>query len=544
MTTRTLPPHSAVIPSRRRRSAAAAWTLLLGIFAAAASPAAGQVAGLKSTAPILTPGAQISRADLQTPITLERLPRLVVTLRGRILLDETGNYPVDGGGGDLRGPGCPPVTSTHTDASFGGGSYVVQAGFAQSEIAAASYSIPAISFPAKFEMAEAIFATSGATQQTTTQWSIIVYDGNPSTGPIVYEESSLEGILPPIILGPGTNGVNVQVVVDPGDPEQVFFTNPQGTNVVSVGFRVDMHHAQGGNPCISGPPTCCNAFPVTDTSGLSQASRNWLRGVNCGTFGCPPNGGWTTFQSLATLCRPTGDWVMRMTWSPVNCAPASGACCLPNGTCDIRSEAQCAQAGGTYRGNGTDCATANCPPPLGACCFGTSCLNLSEADCANAAGTWLGAGVACSQGNTCPTGACCLPDGSCEIRSEASCVASGGIFRGVGAVCGTANCPQPSGACCLANGSCLLLTAADCAIIPGSAWAGGGTTCATGCTCPADWNEDTLVNSGDISAFLTSWLASVQVPDLVADFNGDGVTNSGDISSFLTEWLDVVVNGC
>jgi hypothetical protein len=62
--------------------------------------------------------------------------------------------------------------------------------------------------------------------------------------------------------------------------------------------------------------------------------------------------------------------------------------------------------------------------------------------------------------------------------------------------------------------------------------------------CPADWNEDTMVNSGDISAFLTAWLASVQMGDLVADFNSDMAVNSGDISAFLTAWLAAVQNGC
>ena len=62
--------------------------------------------------------------------------------------------------------------------------------------------------------------------------------------------------------------------------------------------------------------------------------------------------------------------------------------------------------------------------------------------------------------------------------------------------------------------------------------------------CPADWNEDTTVNSGDISAFLTAWLASVQFGNLNADFNGDSAVNSGDISAFLTAWLDAVQNGC
>ena len=62
--------------------------------------------------------------------------------------------------------------------------------------------------------------------------------------------------------------------------------------------------------------------------------------------------------------------------------------------------------------------------------------------------------------------------------------------------------------------------------------------------CPTDWNDDGQVNSGDISSFLTAWIASVQAPDLVADFNNDGQTNSGDISAFLTAWINAVQFGC
>ena len=62
--------------------------------------------------------------------------------------------------------------------------------------------------------------------------------------------------------------------------------------------------------------------------------------------------------------------------------------------------------------------------------------------------------------------------------------------------------------------------------------------------CPADWNDDDQVNSADVSAFLTTWLASVQGGTLAADFNGDAVVNSSDISGFLTAWLAAVQGGC
>lgn len=62
--------------------------------------------------------------------------------------------------------------------------------------------------------------------------------------------------------------------------------------------------------------------------------------------------------------------------------------------------------------------------------------------------------------------------------------------------------------------------------------------------CPADWNNDGAVNSTDISAFLSTWLDSVNNGNTAADFNGDGAVNSTDISAHLTAWLDAVENGC
>ena len=62
--------------------------------------------------------------------------------------------------------------------------------------------------------------------------------------------------------------------------------------------------------------------------------------------------------------------------------------------------------------------------------------------------------------------------------------------------------------------------------------------------CSTDWNSDDLVNSNDISAFLTSWIDSVNQGNLVADFNGDMSVNSTDIAAFLTAWIDELTNGC
>jgi len=88
-------------------------------------------------------------------------------------------------------------------------------------------------------------------------------------------------------------------------------------------------------------------------------------------------------------------------WSVSGGGP-TGACCRPDGSCVISSGIVCTNAGGIYRGDGSVCATANCPQP--------------------------------------PTGACCLPS-SCVVASAISCVAQGGTYRGDNTSCATANCP-------------------------------------------------------------------------------------------------------
>jgi agmatine deiminase len=62
--------------------------------------------------------------------------------------------------------------------------------------------------------------------------------------------------------------------------------------------------------------------------------------------------------------------------------------------------------------------------------------------------------------------------------------------------------------------------------------------------CTTDWDGSDAVNSSDISAFLSTWLQSVQAGTLEADFDGSGSVNSSDISAFLSAWLGQVGNPC
>jgi hypothetical protein len=437
----------------------------------------------------------------------------------------------------VLGPGgqtadeCSKV-ATHTNASFEGGSYVAQQGFAQGEIAAATYTVPADQFPIKFELAEMIFVTTGAVQQTVTEWSFLVWDGPPNAGPPVAQFSSELGDLPQIVLGPGNQGVNVQVAIDPGDPEQIILVNPGGTGQFTIGYRIDKHNNPPQNNCLP-PSTNSNLFPTTDVGGLQSPAGNWIFALQC-AGGCP--GGWKKFSELG-FCQPSGDWVMRATWSSLACQPDEGACCLPNGDCTVMTEADCLSVGGVYKGAGTPCDGA-CPAAPGACCFGGGgCLTLSEADCVGAGGTWLGANTQCAAGNTCPTGACCLPNGSCTGPVTATeCGAMGGVFKGVGTACGGVTCPQPAGACCLPNGGCLSLTQSDCAVIPNAVWKGAGTDCSDGnsngqaddCeeTCYADCEADQDLDIDDFICFQTSYALALPYADCEQD-------NDLDIDDFV-----------
>ncbi|GMV25734.1 MAG: hypothetical protein AMXMBFR58_17650 [Phycisphaerae bacterium] len=476
------------------------------------------------------------RAALELPVITGDLPTLKISSLGGA------EYVVPDSPGGGGGPRACETVSSHTDADFSGGSFVVQAGFAETEIAAAQYTIPATSFPIKIITTEVIVAQQSAVVATTTKWSMLFWSGRPDTGILVASYSSDGELLPHIQMPPGTNGVNVMFGIDPGDPEQIIINAPpDGSNTFTIGFRIDDHNNQTGTGCSSGDiPSNRNAFPTTDVSGLAFPANNWLRGVNCGSFGCPPNGGWSRFSTLSSFCRPSGDWVMRATWEPVNCEPGVGACCLPSGECQILLQNSCQSQGGTYKGDGSTCGPTTCPAPTGACCFSNNfCLNLTQSDCANAGGSWVGAGTQCN-GNQCPTGACCLPTGQCVTATSASCASQGGTFQGIGTSCASTNCPQPKGACCLSNGFCLELTEIDCFGIPGASFKGVLTTCSDGnnngqadicesASCPADFDQSGFVDTDDFDAFVVAFEAGTDN----ADFDQSGFVDTDDFDAFV-----------
>lgn len=528
----------------------------------------GNAACLRNCMPFLGLVVSLAVADEGTStagrhpqqVRLEQLRTLHVTTAGQILEDST--IPLGDGGGER---GCQQV-STWTAANFAGGDFVVQAGFSERELAAASYTIDTSLFPIRIDLMEMVFATGGTSVMTTTEWSVLVWEGTPDTGNLVAEFSSDGVILPHIVLPPGPPaGVNVQVSIDPNDPEQIIVSNSGGSNTFSFGYRIDHHNSQTANPCFISPPADFNAFPTTDINGLFRPANNWLWGLNCGPFGCPANGGWARFSSLPGFCRPSGDWVMRITWTPLSCTPGVGACCLNTGACDLLAVGDCQNLGGSYQGDGSSCGSVNCPAPMGACCFQATggCLNLTSANCGAAGGVFGGNGTNCGSFVCFPQGACCLPNGSClGPLSPTNCGNQGGVFQGNGTSCGSTNCPLPTAACCFATGFCLLLTEMDCGTA-GGAWRGIGTNCSQpgfcslpSCGACADSNCDGAVSVGDIGYFVAamttgqggwnSLFPGEQPPcDFVCanDANNDNNVTVSDIGQFVARLINGIPCG-
>ncbi len=445
--------------------------------------------------------------------------------------------------GSLAGT-CPPYIAAHTDASFTGGQYILQGGFAEGESAAVSFVLPPSVFPIRLDLAEMIFGTQAATVATTTEWGISVYEGLPSNGSVVFSFDSDGTILPHIQMGPGTNGVNVQFSIDPADPKQIYISD-NADHAFSIAFRIVKHNNQTANPCLVAPPTASNAFPATDVSGLAQPTQNWLSAVNCGALGCPA--GWKRFSELPSYCRPSGDWVIRATWSSVNCAPIVGACCLPGSSgCQSLTQSECQSLSGAWQGADTTCSASTCQPTGNVpCCFEATsgCVSMSYGNCVAAGGVPGPVGQSCTGFVCFPEGACCLPDGSCGgAMSPSECAALGGVYQGNNSSCVGTDCPDPVGAACFPNGFCLVLSEAD-ATAAGASWQGAGTTCTdangngTADACesngiPGDLNGDGAVNGADLGSLLGAWGTA----DANADLNDSGMVEGADLGMLLGNW--------
>ena len=511
---------------------------------------------------------------------------------------------------------CPPVVVSVANNfnSYGNGSSAtLELGMVQGEGFGSSYSIPANAFPVQVTLVEAFFA-SVAPIQTDTAWRLDVYDGPPTLGNVVFTvlsdpDPADSGLPGDVVIGPASStcntssgaqaaGLKLQFSVDMSTATQgdlIIVNNTSGTGIVTIVFRIVHMNNPPANGCATVDP-CSNAFmAVTPTGAASNPGSDWLYAANC-AGGAPA--GFSSFSSLNVLFRPTGDVLEQMTYVPTQCVTVpTGACCLASGTCQIATGASCASQSGTYKGDNSTCAAANCPQPsgacclpfggcslqstagcaaisgvfgganstcgsitcavpVGACCAGTVCVgSLDQTTCVSLGGSFEGNATACGPSSSCPLGACCLPDGSCITGESApQCALQNGTFKGVGSTCTGANCPQPSGACCTSTGSCVSVPQATCIAFSGNTWQGAFTTCGTG-TCPttavgvccSGASCSTVTTQAQCTGANTLWVAQTtaacnaagtyKTPCCKADFNKTGGVTVQDIFSYLTAWF-------
>ena len=150
----------------------------------------------------------------------------------------------------------------------------------------------------------------------------------------------------------------------------------------------------------------------------------------------------------------------------------TGACCI-GGSCSISTAAECANNGGEYQGDDSDCSGDPCfiPPATGGCCVNGNCLLVTEDECGTAGGKYLGDDSDCS-GDPCfvppATGACCV-GGNCSVGTEDNCDSLGGTYQGDDSNCNGDPCfvPPATGACCVGS-DCSIRTQADCDSLGGT----------------------------------------------------------------------------
>jgi hypothetical protein len=106
----------------------------------------------------------------------------------------------------------------------------------------------------------------------------------------------------------------------------------------------------------------CDDIGTIDPGGTSTGSSSAGCAAATATTCLPAGTYYLVARANTTIGIPCG-LQYRAT---VTCAPCTlpvGACCLPAGCSPNVEEIRCLQQGGIYRGDGTSCVGANCPPP-------------------------------------------------------------------------------------------------------------------------------------------------------------------------------------
>ncbi|RME36245.1 MAG: hypothetical protein D6788_11995 [Planctomycetota bacterium] len=332
---------------------------------------------------------------------------------------------------------------------------------------------------------------------------------------------------------------------------------PESTCLSLGGFRA---YRGDGTTCADLPPdlecggACCATLATTGDPLCFIATTR----AECTDSAVLMN---TTYLGDASRCPPN---------AALSCPSAqdnNGACCLPDGGCQVGTADFCQTSGGSFHaGLACDeitCGTVCCPtgggcmlidpaagdscagtiiPPgtnpattcvpnecdglrLGSCCLaGQSCTDsVTPRTCERSGGRFIEGGTDCAADCPADLGACCRPTGVCTDNvTAAECTEFGGVHS-PNLRCSElpAACPQP-GACCTDTGACVVVLESECATLGhfrGEGTACGSDTCPTGACCLPD-----LPNSpgcGQNDGFCQH-LTFDACADLGGDYHGDG----------------------
>ena len=175
----------------------------------------------------------------------------------------------------------------------------------------------------------------------------------------------------------------------------------QGANSTCAGVTCPQ---PTGACCVNGNCSIMTQTACTKAGGTYLGNNSTCTATSCNGACCVPSTQQCVNTSQSTCALAGGTFHANTNCTTFVCFPL-GACCLENGQCSAgpMSPAQCAALGGTFAGNNTTCATANCQPPIGACCFGTGCApTVTQASCAALGGTWAGPNSLCTTAFICP----------------------------------------------------------------------------------------------------------------------------------------------
>jgi hypothetical protein len=199
--------------------------------------------------------------------------------------------------------------------------------------------------------------------------------------------------------------------------------------------------------------------------------------------------------------------------------PPTGACCFPDGSCVQSTAADCQ---GDYQGDGTDCASTECP--IAPTCPG-------DGDCCDPAGNGT---PGCNDAACCEL-ICGLDPFCCDTSWDGVCAGAAleqceGCFGCCYTSNGSAGCDDE--ACCNAV----------CAVDPfccETTWDG---LCASDAAelcfdavCPGDTNGDLSVDVTDLTNVILAW-GSTEFCGTGADVDPNGIVDVGDLTTVILNW--------